>query len=99
MPAKPRISKRFSPQWKKGKRYIRNARLQIQIKNLIKNPIQNSINSSLVLRKAKMDYYAKKFKVYEGNPAKTEQPIKLGMIPNSKPIIPGDQLWESERCG
>ena len=43
-----------------------------------------------LLRKVKMDYYAKKFKDYGGSPAKTWQLIKSVISPNSEPVIPSN---------
>ena len=41
-----------------------------------------------------MDYYPKKFKDYEGSPAKACQLLKLVISPNSEPIIPSNPPWE-----
>jgi hypothetical protein len=51
--------------------------------------------SKSLSRKAKMDFYEKKFKDYEGSPAKTWQLIKSVISPNSEPIIPSNPPSES----
>lgn len=49
-----------------------------------------------LLRKAKIDYFAQKFKDYEGSPAKTWQLIKSVISPKSEPITPSNLPRESD---